>query len=59
MSGNYEIPKAPLATAIAGIIGKMPPFPMDDVWASGQLLDEVAILLADWCSLEVGVAWND
>jgi protein gp37 len=54
MSGNYEIPKAPLATAIAGIIGKMPPFPMDDVWASGQLLDEVAILLADWCSLEVG-----
>jgi len=50
---SYPIPKAPLAEAIAAIVGKMPPFEMDGIWWLKDCPDSIADELGDWCSYNI------
>jgi hypothetical protein len=58
---SYEIHKAPLAEAIAGLVGKMPPFELDGIWCWKDVPDHITDDLQDWCSLAVEsnpyIAW--
>lgn len=50
---NYPIPKAPLAEAIAEIVGKMPPFEMDGIWWLDDLPNKIADDLGEWCCYNI------
>lgn len=49
----WHTPRAPLAEAIAGIVGKVPPFHLDGIWQSKDIPDPIAAQLQDWCCNEV------
>lgn len=52
---SYPVPKAPLAEAIAAIVGKIPPFEMDGIWAIEDDPDLLTDGLEGWCSTQVCV----
>jgi hypothetical protein len=46
---RYPTPKAPLADAIAAIVGVVPPFEMDGIWQAKDADDG----LSGWCSSQI------
>jgi hypothetical protein len=50
---RYPTPKAPLADAIAAIVGVVPPFEMDGVWHTRENPDLLADGLEGWCSEQI------
>ena len=55
---GYHTPKAPLAQAIAAIVGTVPPFEMDGIWWFKDCPDLFAGELEDWCCYNISKTDN-